>query len=316
MEHVAIAFDERLKAHDTGPNHPERPARLDAVRAGLEASGLMAGCRRIAAEPLDLDAIHRLHAPDYVTRAREACAAGEPFIDTPDSMICPASFELARLAAGLVVETACSVARGEARRGFAAVRPPGHHAEASHSMGFCLFNNIALAADRLRYEFGMERVLIVDWDVHHGNATQHMFEADPEVFFISLHEHPDVQYPGTGYAYETGVGRGQGFTLNIPFRSGASDGDYEEAFRTLVLPRAETYRPQMVLISAGFDAHHDDPLGHVSLSDDAFVWMLRRLIELAERHCDGRLASVLEGGYHLDVLRRCVHDHVLTLDHG
>jgi len=310
---LAIAFDEKLRWHDPGPGHPERPQRLDTVRAALEEAGVLSTALRVATEPADANVLTRVHAPEYVERVRQACQAGLPYLDEPDCAICPASFDLARLAAGLVVQAARHVAAGDARRAFCAIRPPGHHAERNRGMGFCLFNNVALAAATLKQEFGLNRLLILDWDLHHGNGTQHCFESDPDVLFISLHEDPRYLYPGTGFAHETGRGAGEGTTINVPLAPGSGDKQVREAFENRILPAAECFQPQIVLISAGFDAHRDDPLGHLSFSDAIYGWMLQRLLEVAGRHAGGRVVSVLEGGYRLDALHRCVRDHVETL---
>jgi acetoin utilization deacetylase AcuC-like enzyme len=313
MTRLAVLSDDLFSRHDTGPGHPERAERLDAVKAGIAASGVLNDAVRVVPAPIDRALLTRLHTPAYLTRLQAACKSGAPFIDTPDSAICADSFEVALAAAGGVVEAARLVARGAAGRAFCAVRPPGHHAERDRSMGFCLFNNIALAAVALRAEFGIERVLILDWDVHHGNGTQHLFEEDPGVLFISLHGHPDYLYPGTGYAEERGRGAGAGFTLNVPLMPGTRDGELREAFAGLVEPAIARYAPQFVLVSCGFDAHQDDPVGNLSVGDEAFVWMLERTLACADRHAQGRLVTVLEGGYNLRVLERCVAAHVARL---
>jgi len=313
MSHVGILYDERFKLHETGPSHPERPARLDAVAAGLEAAGLLASCVRIDAVEADDEALLRVHSREYLDRLRAACRTGALYIDTPDSGICPASWEIARLAAGGTIEAARRIGRGEIQREFCAVRPPGHHAEAGYSMGFCLFNNVALAARALKDEFGVGRLAILDWDVHHGNGTQHTFELDPDVFFISLHGDPRFLYPGTGYPHESGRGAGAGFTMNLTFAPGTGDAEYRRVFESLVLPTLDGFRPEVLLISAGFDAHADDPLGSLSLSDEMFRWMSVETCRLAGRHAQGRILSVLEGGYNLGVLKRCVAEHVQTL---
>lgn len=310
MVRFGILFDPRFKKHLTGFGHPERPERLDAIAAALEWSGLLAVSRRIEPEPIERALAERRHLPAYLDRLDRNCRSGARYIDSPDSTICSESFEIARLAAGGVVMAARLVGSGALQRAFCAVRPPGHHAEADRSMGFCLLNNVALAADVLQREFELRRILILDWDVHHGNGTQHLFESDPGVLFISLHGHPDYLYPGTGYADEVGVGPGKGYTLNVPFRPGARDPDYREAFRDKVLPAIEAYQPEVVIVSAGFDAHAADPIGCAALSDDAFILMLRELLVRAECYAQGRVLSVLEGGYDLETLRRCVSDHV------
>ncbi len=310
---VGIVFDLKCGLHRTGPGHPERPERLDAVRSALEWSGALGAGVRIPAMPVERAVAERLHNRDYLARVQHACESGAAFVDTPDSAICPESWEIAELAAGGVVAAARAIGAGDVERAFCAVRPPGHHAERDRSMGFCFLNNVALAAEVLRREYGLSRILIVDWDVHHGNGTQHLFEDDPGVLFVSLHGHPDYLYPGTGFEHERGRGAGAGFTVNLPFRPGATDADYRDAFRRCVLPETDRFRPEALIISAGFDAHRRDPIGCASLSEDGFVWMLQELIEAAERHCAGRLLSVLEGGYDLDALRRCVQEHVERL---
>lgn len=316
MASFGLVLDDRFKRHVTAAGHPERPQRLDAIRAALEWQGYLSQIALIEPTPIDLEVVHWLHDPAYVERLRRSCEHGRPTIDCPDSSICPESYEIARLAAGGVTEAARRIGRGELTRAFCAVRPPGHHCERDRSMGFCLLNNVALAAEVLRREAGLARILILDWDVHHGNGTQHLFEADPDVLFISLHGHPDTLYPGTGYAHERGVGRGAGATLNIPFMPGARDEDYQAAFETLVQPAVERFEPQVLLISAGYDAHADDPLGTLRLSDEAFDWMSLRALEWAGRFCGERVLSVLEGGYNLGVLRRCVAQHVHRLEGG
>lgn len=313
MSRVGLVFDERFKLHLTGPGHPERPQRIDAIRAGLEWAGLLTSCERIAATPVEMDVLTRVHDPHYVERVRKACEDGEPFIDTRDSMICTKSYEIALLAAGAGVNAARAIGRGEIQRAFCAVRPPGHHAEYAESMGFCLFNNVVVAARALQQEFGLGRVLILDWDVHHGNGTQHLLEYDPTVLYVSLHGHPHFLYPGTGFMEERGKGAGEGFTVNVPLPPGTRDDAYRSAFERHVRPAVESFGPQVILISAGFDAHAEDPIGNLSLSDETFVWMGRQVLDWATRYAGGRVLSMLEGGYNLDVLRRCVAEHVQLL---
>jgi len=313
MDATGILIDERFRRHATGEGHPESPARLRVIQEALDAAGLLKSCRRIEPAPASDATLQLVHTHDYLTRLDAACRQGYPYIDVPDSTICPESLDIARLAAGGVIAAARQVARGELRRAFCAVRPPGHHAEADRAMGFCLLNNIALAACVLKTEFKYDRLLIVDFDVHHCNGTQHTFDADPSVLVISLHAHPNYMYPGTGFEEEAGVGRGHGYNMNIPFLPGATDDEYRAAFTDRIIPAVARYAPQMVLVSAGFDAHEDDPLGNLSLSDEIFAWMTKTLVELAERHAQGRLLSVLEGGYDAGVLARCVPEHVRLL---
>lgn len=302
-----------FEQHDPGLGHPERAARLQVIGGALERAGLLTECERIAPVAASDEFLLRLHTPEYMARVAAACRGGQRYIDTPDSGICAASEHVARLAAGGVAEAARRIGRGELRRAFCAVRPPGHHAEADRSLGFCLYNNVALAATVFREEFGLERVLILDWDVHHGNGTQHLFEQEPGVLFISLHGHPRYLYPGTGHEHETGIGPGAGFTLNCTFMPGEGDTEYRAAFTEQVIPAVENFAPQVILVSAGFDAHATDPLGCIALSDEMFDWMARQVTAWSDAYADGRVLSVLEGGYNLDVLRRCVPEHVHAL---
>lgn len=313
MTTCSLLFDDRFKRHATDHGHPERPQRLDAIREGLVAAGLLESLPRIEPTVLSDGHIQFVHAHDYLVRLDAACRQAYPYIDVPDSSICPESYDIAKLAAGGVVKAARQIAGGEAKRAFCAVRPPGHHAEADRSMGFCLLNNIALAAAVLKSEFRIDRMAIIDFDVHHCNGTQHTFEADPGVLVISLHGHPNYLYPGTGYEEEVGAGPGRGYTMNIPMMPGATDEDYRKAFKQRIIPAIGRYAPSVILVSAGFDAHEDDPLGNLALSDEIFEWMTEKILEMAEAHADGRVLSVLEGGYNLEVLRRCVAKHVQLL---
>lgn len=313
MTKIGILHDERYRKHETGYGHPESPERLIAVGAGLEQSGVMPAALRIEPHPIDLAILEARHHSGYIERFRRACENQQRIIDVPDSAICPASYEIALLAAGGTAEAARLIVRGEIQHAFCAVRPPGHHAEQSRSLGFCMFNNVALAADVVRREFAIERVLILDWDVHHGNGTQHAFYSDPAVLYISLHGHPEYLYPGTGFPEEYGHGEGRGATMNIPFLPGATDEEYRKAFQTQVIPAIRAFEPQFFIISNGFDAHRLDPLGNMMLSDDMFKEMLERTLELADKYAEGRVLSVLEGGYNLEVLRFCVADHVKML---
>ena len=313
MTTCGILLDERFKRHTTGHGHPERPERLDAVREGLAEAGLLETCVRIEPVPLAETLIQRVHARDYLVRLDAACRQAYPYIDVPDSAIGPESYEIAKLAAGGVVKATRMVAGGELKRAFCAVRPPGHHAERDRSMGFCLLNNVALAAYALKDELQADRILILDWDVHHCNGTQHTFYHDPSVLVISLHGHPNYLYPGTGWEEETGEDRGRGYTMNIPFLPAATDEMYRRAFHDRVIPAIGRFAPQFVLLSVGYDAHGDDPLGNLDLTDEAFAWMTETMIGLAEAHADGRIVSVLEGGYNLGVLKRCAAEHVRLL---
>jgi len=317
MPKTGLVMDERFERHDTGPGHPERSARLVAIRQGLAEAGLVERSERIEPRPIELTELHRIHQPAYVQRVRAACRQGATFVDVVDSAICPESYEIALLAAGATLEAVDAVMAGRVRNAFCALRPPGHHAERDGSMGFCLFNNIALAADRLLGVHQVKRVLIVDWDVHHCNGTQHTFEPMREVFVCSLHGHPNWVYPGTGFETETGMGEGQGCTLNLPMMPQATGEEYRRAFVEKILPTAEEYNPQFILVSAGFDAHRLDPLAPLCLETTDYEWMTRWVMDLAQRHCAGRVLGVLEGGYNLEALAASVATHVsLLLNHN
>ncbi|MCH8970384.1 MAG: histone deacetylase, partial [Planctomycetes bacterium] len=235
---TGLILDECFTRHLAGSAHAERPERISAIQQALASARLIERCTLIEPEPVDLAVVLANHSQAYIDRLREHCASGKSQIDCADSAICPESFEIARLACGSVIRAVDAVATGEIENAFCVIRPPGHHAEREFSMGFCLFNNIAIAARHLLKSHGLERVLILDWDVHHGNGTQHSFDDDPRVFFCSLHCHPDSLYPGTGYAHERGIGAGEGTTLNLPMQPGAGDAEYRAAFAEHFLPAA------------------------------------------------------------------------------
>lgn len=299
--------------HNTGANHPERPARVRAIRDALDRSSLAGRMAALTFEPAPLSVIEAVHDSTYVRRVADACANGESFIDVPDSAISAESFNVARLAAGALIAAADAVMAGRVANAFCAVRPPGHHAERGRSMGFCLFNNAAIAAEHLIRRHRLERVAIVDFDVHHGNGTQHAFEHRRDVLFVSVHEDPRSLYPGTGFAHETGQGEGAGFTLNVPLPPGCGDEQYRRAFTEAVIPKLDQFAPRAVVISAGFDASRGDPLAHMEVTPEGFAWMTREIKEVAERHAGGRIISSLEGGYNLRALAEGVVAHVEVL---
>ncbi len=314
---TGFIYDARFRDHDTGPHHPERPQRMDAVLAAVENAPWRDRLQRHAARAADIALVERIHSLSYIRRAQAACSASAPWLDTTDVTISAASCEVALLAAGTPLVLADALAAGDIDNGFALLRPPGHHAEHELAMGFCLFNNVAILARYLQHEHGMDKIAIVDWDVHHGNGTQHSFEEDPSVLYVSLHQYP--YYPGTGAATETGRGRGAGATLNVPLPAGATDSAYERAFFEQVMPKLDAFKPECVIVSAGFDAHADDPLADMQLSTRMFGWMSDQLLEIAEHYAGGRLLSVLEGGYHLERLGDCVAlhlEHLLGDDAG
>ena len=311
---TAYVHDPVFQTHNTGMGHPERSARLSAVQELISRQDWYGNLQQVAAVPVEQRWIELVHRPGYAERIRQACADGSPWIDTPDVAVSTESAEVASRATGSLLALADEVMEGNADNGFALVRPPGHHAEHDAAMGFCLYNSVAIAARYLQQRHGVERVLILDWDVHHGNGTQHTFERDPSVMFISLHQYP--HYPGTGARSETGAGAGEGATVNCPMSPGSGDEHYRQAFEEVVLPKARAFNPDFILVSAGFDAHQADPLGFINLTDESYAWMTRAVMDLADQCCAGRLAAVLEGGYDLQALARSVTEHVRVLHQG
>jgi acetoin utilization deacetylase AcuC-like enzyme len=313
MRRTGYVYDPRYLLHDPGAWHPERPDRLKAIHRALESGDLLELVVRLNPDPAPLTWVERLHDPEYIKRFQAACDKGGQIFMVQDCGICKESYQIALLAVGGVLLAVDAVMDGRVDNAFCAVRPPGHHAERDRAMGFCFFNNVALGAVYALEHFGLERVAIIDWDVHHGNGTQHLFEADPRVFYVSLHEDPQHCYPGTGYRREEGKGEGLGFTLNLPLPPHSDDSDYLTALKKEALPRLQAFAPQFVFISAGFDAHTNDPLAHMNVSREGYREMGQLLFDLAQETAEGRLVTVLEGGYNLEVLEECVEDHVRLL---
>jgi len=296
--------------HDTGPYHPESAARLRAVTQALEAEEFMFLDRREAprAEKSVIARVHPIGYVDWVLS--QIPAEGYGALDG-DTHVSPGSGEAALRAAGAVVAAVDAVMSEQARNAFCAVRPPGHHAEPARAMGFCLFNNIAIGAAHARATHGLQRVAVVDFDVHHGNGTQAMFENDPGLMYLSTHQAP--LYPGTGLESEHGVA---GNIVNAPLPALADGRPFHAAFEEVILPALDRFRPELLLISAGFDGHVADPLAQLRLTESDFAWVTRQLLELAGRHCQGRVVSALEGGYDLHALAASVRAHVLELMEG
>ncbi|MBI1786661.1 MAG: histone deacetylase [Acidobacteria bacterium] len=312
----ALLLDPAYKNHLTGEGHPERPERYDAVMQALERVKPPAPMLRIAPRAASEDEIALCHTREYIQTVKRDAAAlkgtrrlGD--LSTGDTVIGPASLETALLAAGGVLHTVDAVLDGKARTAFCAVRPPGHHATPDRGMGFCIFNNVAIAARYARRKRGVERVLIADWDVHHGNGTQDIFYADGSVFFFSTHQSP--WYPGTGRSDETGEGKGKGRILNCPFPAGSGRKEISGAFRHRLVPAMDAFKPDLVILSAGFDSRMGDPLGRFTLTDAEFAELTQVCLEIAAKHAGGRLLSVLEGGYSLSGLAAAVTTHVQAL---
>jgi acetoin utilization deacetylase AcuC-like enzyme len=308
---TGFLYDERFLDHDAGAQHPERRERLTSAMTHLEARDWFRQLEKLSPRVADEAWIESVHSSDLIARARSACQQELPFLDVMDVGVSRESFDVALLAVGGAQELSDKVVGAEVDNAFALCRPPGHHAEHNQALGFCLFNNVAIAARYLQKQHGLDKILILDWDVHHGNGTQHTFEEDPSVLYVSTHQYP--YYPGTGAYAETGIGRGEGATLNCPMPAGAGDQEYREAFVEKILPRIDAFVPEFIIISAGFDAHVDDPLANICLSTEFFGWMSARLMEAAERHCGGRLISLLEGGYNVNKLPLCIDEHLQVL---
>lgn len=303
---TALLSGDIYRKHLEGREHPESPERYDAVMGGLQASGLVAQLLPVAPRPATEDELLLCHTPQYLEMVRRDFAAGLPYLTTGDTDITPSSYGVALNAVGGALNAVDAVMTGAADNAFCAVRPPGHHANASRGMGFCIFNNIAIAARHARKKHGVERVLIVDWDVHHGNGTQDIFYHDPSVFFFSTHQWP--LYPGTGRADETGEGAGLGATMNFPFPAGSGRAEILGAVRDSLVPKMREFRPDLVLISAGFDSRQGDLLGRFTLEDEDFAELTRVVQEI-----NPRIVSLLEGGYSLPGLATAAAAHVAAL---
>jgi acetoin utilization deacetylase AcuC-like enzyme len=311
MGRTGLVFHPDYLKHDMGTGHPESPARLRSVMGHLESSGVLSRLRRIEPRPASEDWITKVHTPAYVAYLEARVPATGRISLDPDTSLSPGSLQAALLAAGGALAAADAIMAGEVEHAFCAVRPPGHHAEANRAMGFCLFNNVAIAARYLQQRHGVGRVLIVDWDVHHGNGTQHTFYEDPTVLFFSTHQFP--HYPGTGRATERGAGAGDGLTVNVPMDPGQGDAEYRQVFEQVLLPAAERFKPDFVLISAGFDAHRDDPLAGMALTEEGYGQLTRLVCGIALQHAGGRVLSCLEGGYNLQALARSIERHLLAM---
>ena len=308
----AILIDPRYRDHDPGPDHPERPDRI-AVVEDLLHSWHGVPLERVDAREASSDEILATHTDDLLFRLRATQGVAHTAIDG-DTRTSARSFDTALLAAGGLVELVDAVTTRAFQNGFAFVRPPGHHATRDQAMGFCLFNNVAIAAEHLRRAHGLSRVAIVDWDLHHGNGTEAIFYDDPGVLYVSLHQYP--LYPGTGAATDVGRGPGAGFTVNLPFSPGVGDLGYELAFHEVIDPILRQFEPQFILVSAGFDCHKRDPLGSMQVTERGFAAMSRRLIATARDVCGGRIAAVLEGGYDLDAIRSSTEVVLEELGHA
>jgi acetoin utilization deacetylase AcuC-like enzyme len=304
MKRTGIVRDERYIEHITDDYHPENPNRLRAIYAMLQRGDMECQFTEIPPRPATREELEMVHLPSYIDLI--ASTAGQPSrrLD-PDTVASPKSYEAARLAVGGVLEAIEVVLQGKINNAFALVRPPGHHAETNRAMGFCIFNNIAVGAKYVMKMHGMERILIIDWDVHHGNGTQNTFYEDPEVLYFSTHRY-GFFYPGTGAPAEVGSGKGEGFTVNVPMSPGSGDAEYGNVFLHILKPIALSYKPQLILVSAGFDTYSRDPLGGMGMTERGYARLTNIIMDMAERTCGGKIVITLEGGYDLDGLATSV----------
>ena len=307
---TGLLADPVSKEHCTGPGHPERPERFDAAAGALAGLDLTRIESRAAVE----EEVALCHSPKYIRVVQRDVASGFGDLSTGDTAVCTSSMQVALRAAGGVLNAVDAVMAGTVRNAFCIVRPPGHHATPDRGMGFCIFNNVAIAARYAQKRHGLSRVLIADWDVHHGNGTQDIFYGDGSVLFFSTHQYP--WYPGTGAAEETGYGEGEGKTINCPFPAGAGREEIVGAFRNRLVPAAEEFKPELALISAGFDSRINDHLGRFLLTDDDFRELTGIMLDIAQRHCGRRLVSVLEGGYSLEGIASASRAHAEALQNG
>ncbi len=300
MQKTGIVKDERYMNHRPDEYHPESYRRLEVIYAMLEEPDMAGQFQEVPVRRAERSELLYIHSPEYVERI--AATEGRDYVALdPDTSTSAGSYEAALLAAGGLCKAVSMVISGELDNAFALVRPPGHHAERNRAMGFCLFNNVAIGARYAQELHGLKRILVADWDLHHGNGTQHSFEADPSVLYFSTHQYP--YYPGTGAFGQVGLGEGEGFTVNVPLSVGCGDGEYVGIFERILKPIALEFDPELILVSAGFDIYEGDPLGGMNVTPDGFAGLIRSILDVANACCGGRVVITLEGGYNLTGLR-------------
>ena len=300
---TGLVADPIYLEHETG-QHPENPHRLRVILSALQESAYWDKLEIIPGEKADRSLIEMIHEPSYIENLEKQIRSGAPFIGSMDCTVSSKTFEVAEFAVGGCLSLIRKIAAEELKNGFALVRPPGHHAESNQALGFCYFNNIAICAEYLIRHEDYKRILVVDYDVHHGNGTQHSFESRSDVFYCSVHENPAVCYPGTGFEDEVGIGDGTGFTLNVPMRSFSGDEEYLKVLNEVFIPAWRKYEPDFVLVSVGYDAHREDPLARISISEVTYKAYAEALCHIASEFCAGKIAFFLEGGYNLEIIPR------------
>ena len=303
MTETAVVYSPEYLRHKTGARHPESPSRLRVIMRELNKSRILENkiCTLVEPEIASIKKLKLIHDTDYIQQIKQFCGCGGGLLDREDTVVSPESYDVARLAAGGTLKAVDIVMAGKFRNAFAFVRPPGHHAGPDYPMGFCVFNNVAVAAAHLLEKFSLDRVLILDIDAHHGNGTQELFCRSNKVLYVSLHEDP-IEFPLTGFAYEVGEGEGLGYTVNIPLHYGTGDRIYLKAFNEIAATIINQYKPQFILVSTGFDTHYTDPIGNLSLSAFSYAKIFDAVLESASKFCQGKLVAVLEGGYSLRFL--------------
>ncbi|MEJ2243134.1 MAG: histone deacetylase [Candidatus Bathyarchaeota archaeon] len=300
---TVLVYSPKYLWHKTGPNHPEVPSRLRVIKRELKKSGILENenCILVEPKPASIDDLKLVHDVGYIQTIKQVCSYGGGMLDKEDTVVSSESYEVARLAAGGALKAVDFVMNKNCRNGFAFVRPPGHHAGSNYPMGFCVFNNVAVAAAHLLKNYGLKRVLILDIDVHHGNGIQEIFYNNKKVLYISMHEDP-IEFPLTGFADEVGESKGQGYSVNVPLPYGSGDKIYLKAFNEVVAPIINQYKPQFILVSAGFDSHYADPIGNLYVSSRSFIKIFDFILQAASNFCQEKIVSVLEGGYSLPYL--------------
>jgi acetoin utilization deacetylase AcuC-like enzyme len=308
MKNTAIVYSPKYLEHNSGRGHPESPRRLQAIMEGIKQTGLLnrGNCSLVKPQPVSFNSLKTIHSSEYIKHVKMLSESGGGVIDKEtDTMVSRESYEVSRLAAGGTLQAIDKVMKGQFRNAFVLARPPGHHAGFDYGLGFCIFNNVALGAQHLLKNYNLKRILILDIDAHHGNGTQEIFYNTKKVLYVSLHEDP-TEFPETGFMDETGQGKGLGYTVNFCFPFGTGDAIYWKALRTVALPIMSQFKPQFILVSAGFDGHYSDIVGELSLSSHIYPMIFQAILELANNACKGKVVAVLEGGYCPHILRKVV----------